>query len=222
MTETEWLAAADSYPMLDILRGRATERKLRLFGCACYRRLGDFLASKANRSVVSEAERYADRQATLAEVTTAWGEAFRSWGSGFSRADGPDCPDAAAFAWRASTEARFVQADLTRQRRDTADEAAPRVMEAEATFQAHAFRDIFGDPFLPLPRIDPAWLAWDGGTVRRLARAIYDAPAFDRMSVLGNCLEEAGCADAALLGHCRSGAEHVRGCWVVDLLLARV
>ena len=61
----------------------------------------------------------------------------------------------------------------------------------------------------------------DAGDCRALAGAIYDERAFDRLPVLGDALEDAGCADAAILAHCRGPGEHVRGCWVVDLLLGK-
>jgi hypothetical protein len=50
---------------------------------------------------------------------------------------------------------------------------------------------------------------------------MYDARDFSDMPVLGDALEESGCTDPDILGHCRSGGQHVRGCWVVDLLLGR-
>ena len=67
--------------------------------------------------------------------------------------------------------------------------------------------------------LDPAWLAWNEGTVARLARAIRDERAWDRLPILADALEEAGCTAAALLGHCRSGAEHPHGRWLVDDIL---
>jgi hypothetical protein len=81
-------------------------------------------------------------------------------------------------------------------------------------------RDIFGNPFRTVT-LDPAWLAWNGGTVRKLAQAVYDDRAFDRLPILADALEDAGCTDGEILAHCRSGGEHVRGCWVVDLLLGK-
>jgi hypothetical protein len=81
-------------------------------------------------------------------------------------------------------------------------------------------RDVLGNPFRTVS-VSPAWLTWEGGTVRQLARAIYDERAFDRLLVLADALEEAGCDNADLLSHCRGPGEHVRGCWVIDLLLGR-
>ena len=54
-----------------------------------------------------------------------------------------------------------------------------------------------------------------------MAQSIYDARAFDRLPLLADALEDAGCADADILSHCRTPGEHVRGCWVVDLLLGK-
>ena len=69
--------------------------------------------------------------------------------------------------------------------------------------------------------LDPDWLAWDSGMVVKVAQAIYDERAFDRLPILADALEEAGCHDADILQHCRQPGEHVRGCWVVDLLLSK-
>jgi hypothetical protein len=91
---------------------------------------------------------------------------------------------------------------------------------AERAAQCPLMRDVFGNPFRPVS-LNPAWLAWDDGTIPKLAQAIYEERAFDRLPVLGDALEEAGCADADILSHCRAGGEHVRGCWVVDLLLGK-
>jgi hypothetical protein len=81
--------------------------------------------------------------------------------------------------------------------------------------------EIFGP--LPLRDIaaDPAWLTTD---VQLLARGIYDEKAFDRMPILADALQDAGCSNEEVLRHCRQKphrTEHVRGCWVIDLLLGQ-
>jgi hypothetical protein len=82
-------------------------------------------------------------------------------------------------------------------------------------------RDIFGSlPFHP-GNIARDVLAWNDDTVRVIAKGIYDDRAFDRLPVLADALEEAGCTDQDILGHCRQPGEHVRGCWVVDLILSK-
>ncbi len=86
--------------------------------------------------------------------------------------------------------------------------------------QADLIRDIFGNPFRPVA-VDPAWLAWNDGAIRKMAQAIYDERAFDRLPLLADALEDAGCADADILAHCRGPGPHVRGCWLVDSLLGK-
>ena len=80
------------------------------------------------------------------------------------------------------------------------------------------FRDIFGNPFRPVT-LDPRWLT---ETVVALAAGIYADRAIDRMPILADTLEDAGCDHADLLAHCRGDGPHVRGCWVVDLVLGKV
>jgi hypothetical protein len=100
---------------------------------------------------------------------------------------------------------------------------------AERAAHADRLRDLFG-PFLFRPvGIDPTWLARGDGTVRRLAEAIYeerDLPggALDnsRLATLADALLDAGCDSEGIVSHCRQqGQVHVRGCWVVDLLLRK-
>jgi hypothetical protein len=72
-------------------------------------------------------------------------------------------------------------------------------------------------------RVDPAWLRWHDGLLVSMAQKMYDSRDFRDRPVLADALEEAGCSDQNILGHCRQpGGEHVRGCWLVDLLLGRL
>jgi hypothetical protein len=69
--------------------------------------------------------------------------------------------------------------------------------------------------------VAPSSLVWQDGTVPKLAQSIYDERTFDRLPILADALEEAGCDDTDILGHCRGPGPHVHGCWVVDLLLGK-
>jgi hypothetical protein len=82
---------------------------------------------------------------------------------------------------------------------------------------ASLVRDIFGNPFRPVV-IDPAWLT---STVLAIGRGIYDERAFDRLPILADALQDAGCENADLLTHLRSDGPHVRGCWALDLVLGK-
>jgi hypothetical protein len=68
-------------------------------------------------------------------------------------------------------------------------------------------------------RVEAGWLAWQGGLVEAMARHADESGDYGGLPVLADALEEAGCTDADLLAHCRSGGGHLRGCWAVDLLL---
>src|SRR5262249_16297801 len=99
----------------------------------------------------------------------------------------------------------------------TALQALIRWMESHHQWPA-LLRDIFGHYFhRAIP--DRWWLTWGECTVPRLARGIYESRAFTDLPILADALEEAGCTDEAILSHCRGPGPHVRGCWVVDLLL---
>src|SRR5262249_22253367 len=82
-------------------------------------------------------------------------------------------------------------------------------------------RDLYASPFRPPPAIHPAWLACNGAAGRHTAQALYEEGRFAELPVLADALEEAGCTSDAMLAHCRGDGPHVRGCWVVDLLLGR-
>jgi hypothetical protein len=77
---------------------------------------------------------------------------------------------------------------------------------------------VYGNPYRPVA-IAPEWPRWKDGTVRNIAQAIYDERAFDRLPILADALEEAGCTNRDILNHCRCDGAHARGCWVVDLIL---
>jgi hypothetical protein len=95
--------------------------------------------------------------------------------------------------------------------RDAVDEIESRVLALAAAWNRN-----YG--FRPL---DPTWLTWNNAIVPAIARHIYDDRAFHDLPFLADALEDAGCTDPDILGHCRSGGEHVRGCWVVDLILGK-
>ena len=83
------------------------------------------------------------------------------------------------------------------------------------------FHDIVQRHGRRIPPLASSTVEWNHGTVARIAQAIHDERAFDRLPILADALEEAGCQDADILGHCRHPGPHVRGCWAVDLLLVK-
>jgi hypothetical protein len=213
MTEQQWQAATSPDEMLAFLAGRAGDRKLRLFACACCRQVWELLSDRS-RSAVEVAERYADGKATERERAEARSLAVPRSHVGWA-AYWAVSPRAAELAGRAGTAA--VEACARSAMVGTAQAAAAweAGRAAAAAEQARLLREMFGDPFRPVG-VAPAWRT---PTVLAVARRAYDRRDFAALPILADALEEAGCDDDALLGHLRGPGGHVRGCWAVDLLL---
>jgi hypothetical protein len=217
MTEAEWLVCIDPMPMLELLRGKASDRKLRLFAChCCYHSLQNHGCFKEEaEDAVVMAEWFADAEARLADLIDEREDFMRSF-------------DPATFTLAAMMDAVAP----TMATPMTIDDAF-RVVVAigqyceigltanQRTHQAKVLRDCFGNPFRRSPPLPPAVLAWSDATVRRMAEGIYDERAFRRLPVLADALIDAGCDNEELLAHCRSGGPHVKGCWAVDMILGR-
>jgi hypothetical protein len=207
MTEHEWQGCTDPTPLLVFLRGRASKRKLRLFAVACSRRVWHQMTDGRSRRAVEVAERYADGLAGEAERLVSSKLAWAAWTT------------PAGAAARESVEGdAWASASGASRYASWAARGVARAQELHA--QADLARDIFVNPFHTVT-INPSWLSWHGGLPVSMAQKMYDSRGFSDMPVLADALEEAGCQDADILGHCRSGGEHVRGCWVIDLLLGR-
>jgi hypothetical protein len=239
MTEAEWLNCADPTLMLEFIRGKASDRKLRLFAVACCRLFWDGLNIDATRAAIETSERYADNLSTEIELgkarkgahNAAWivrwysergtqeGEAL-DWRRHYFEQLGHPIEERLGRPTEEVLRRMFFVAFMTNtsQRLRTDEMPMLRTDPLLVRFSPLLFRDIFGNPFRPVT-VHPAWIAWNDGTVCRIAQAIYDERAFDRMPVLADALEDAGCTDRAILSHCRQSGGHVRGCWVVDLLL---
>src|SRR5262249_50843370 len=95
--------------------------------------------------------------------------------------------------------------------------AAAGNLTRERRGQERLIRCVFGTPFRPVTA-DPGWLT---STVLALAGQMYEGREFSAMPILADALQDAGCEDEGLLTHCRGEDVHVRGCWVVDLLLGQ-
>ncbi len=226
MTEQEWLGCTDPEPMLRFLQeGRTSERKLRLLACACCRQIWNLLPDPLSRQAVMVAERYADGQASDVELAQVRVQAMKPTGEAAKQAAWAPYwavnTKMAEPIWNIFTGAAGAQARQAAQVEHGKQAAAYEAMQSiTRSAQANLIREVIGNPFRPAI-IRPYLLTWGGGIVVQLAEGIYEDRAFDSMPVLGDALEEAGCADEAILKHCRQGDGHVRGCWVVDAVLAK-
>jgi hypothetical protein len=225
MTEANWMSQA-SAPLLDFVRSHTNARKARLFACGWVRRRWTELEGLEHcRSAVLIAERFADGLASPEELRRACQAAYEDHCRHFGPELGLIGIDAVLAAeedpwefaknlYSQSTEYYSVVplvADLREQ------QALKEWIEAWHARCVSLVHDIYGNPFQPVA-INPAWLSSD---VISVTQGIYEDRAFGRMSILGDALEEAGCDNADILVHCRSRAEHVRGCWVLDAILGK-
>jgi hypothetical protein len=337
MTEAEWLACAEPQPMLDHMRGRISDRKLRLFAVACCRQVWHLLPDEQCRRAVEIAERYADGLARKKELAVAfaaiwpsvekrlldrvveqdklpkareqagmaaaaaaavargrthwvdawlalppvegvmphsapWDEAalalahaawdqvcfkidvpsgdavheLDAWSRAWEEADREGYKEVEAFrAWafeRLTESLRPGSRRTTGKRKPRANPVSPRAAGCDGNSrqpsesvrpclpdfdlvykEAHrnqcaVLRDLVGNPFHQV-QVDPSWIHPNDSAVKKIARAIYQERQFNDMPILADALEEAGCDNEDILSHCRSEGLHVRGCWVVDLLL---
>jgi hypothetical protein len=221
MDEEEWLACRIPIRLLDASWKRTSVRDLRLFVCGCCRRFEGSLTGAWCVPALEVVESFADGDCTAGELAGS----RRRCLSAIRRArpgPRPSADDAFAAAILSVLYAEAVRyVPLFEGLRQLARAAEELGRPDEAGAQADLFRCVMGNPFRPEARVERSWLSWNGGTIRQMALGIYDDRAFDRMPVLGDALEDAGCDDEAILTHCRSEAEHVRGCWVLDLLLGK-
>jgi len=201
MTEAKWLRTPRPGDMLSFLRqGKPSARKLRLYAVASSRRCnferpGEEKAEEL--AVIALAERFADGLATskeLAEAARCRFDEDATW----CVAEANPFEGAQAFTTALSGQCK-------------------------QSVKAALLRDVFGNPFREVA-FDPVWRT---PAVASLAAAAYEerlTPSLDldpvRLSILADALEEGGCAEA-LITHLRSRGPHVRGCWALDLILAK-
>jgi hypothetical protein len=222
MTEAEWLVAKNPGLMLDSFAGRASERKLRLFLVECAKRLLPTSADQEMVLALATAGRFADGKATRADLARC-SKALRASHQG----------RAAKWPVLYSDHIRTVPAwhatrlQIPRAAREGAGccaWASTRTKWGTMTYpdqeykaQVALLRCIFGNPFRPVA-FTPSWRS---ETAVALATGIYEQRAFDRLPVLADALEEAGCDHADVLNHLRGPGPHARGCWVVDGVLGK-
>ncbi len=221
MTEREWLASTAPLPMLEFLRdsGTDSDRKLRLFAAVCCRRAWHLLDTDG-KAVVETSERFADGAASHEDLQKAiWAKLHHQHAEARSAVD-----SAAIGDWR-RTVALLAAAFSCPSGSVSSPAGLERRVPIELRIQAALLRDIFG----PLPfRESDVDRDWRTPIVLSLAQATYEERTLpagtldpDRLAVLADALEDAGCADIDILTHLRSTGPHARGCWPLDLLLAR-
>lgn len=226
MTEVKWQTSTFPVPMLDFLRGKASDRKLRLFGVASCRQVWQLLA-QSSREAVEIADLFADGLVSAADLASAHEATEEAWrvsphfgeedyDADLQAAVAVTDPDAwlsaASTSWIAAWHPNFLAYDATgRASRNIPPELGfPRFEEVRQR-QSHLLRCMVGNPFCPRPRRSfPSH-------IRALAQRCYtgDGSAY---RVLGDALLEFG--EETAVTHCREKV-HVKGCHLVDWVLEK-
>ncbi len=230
MTEEEWLAATPHQinPMVEHIRGKKSDRKLRLFVCGCCRRLWPLLQDERFRLAIENAERTAEQTCpppipyrVSDAVWDAYSTAYHGRGQTWDEFEMSARSSAAAailclggtsqgaVAHHTSVAAKFLALSNRQAGRPAAKRERARCLQL--------LRCVMGNPFQPVA-LSPEWLT---STVVALAQGMYESRDFSAMPILADALQDAGCDNDDILNHCRGDGPHVRGCWVVDLVLGK-
>lgn len=221
MTEEEWLCSIDPTPMLTFLQGRVSERKLRLFTTACARLLWDRIYPGPMRRAVEAAERCADGIPWADELADFCDRLYTRIGDYVRDSHHNGLTDRTREErgiYYTVLQTTVSPTGLLIAATSPSSTMLPYILPLSGARQPDLIRDIVGNPFRPVA-LDPVWLT---PAVTALATGIYSDRSFDRLPVLAGLLKNAGCEHADILGHCRGPGQHVRGCWVVDLILGKL
>ncbi len=195
-------------------RSKAGRRKLRLYAVGCCRRVWDLLPDDRLRKALEVAERFADGEVDRVRLTVASMRVRPMNEDGYF----PRLPTRANRAVSLVVEtcgvsaynATFFMTGLLPTPIADTTPKGDRIL-------CDLLRCVFGNPYKP-PVFNKKWRT---DTVTALAAGIYEERAFDRLPILADALEEAGCDDPAMLSHLRGPGPHCRGCWVLDLALGK-
>ena len=228
---------------------RPSERKLRLFAATCCSRIRSLLRDERSWRAVETSAAYADGRASDEELRAAQQAAWVAtrantpgvFAEYMSVAGGAGMATGKSEFWAARAAAEVASADIGEVVRSVSDVERAAIQAATETQSAEAWaavigagvrvalvRDIFGNPFRRPSPLPASVLAWNDGTVRRLAEGTYEERRMPgvtldsaRLSILSDALLDAGCEDEELIAHCRQPGPHYRGCWGVDRVLGK-
>jgi hypothetical protein len=242
MTDWEWLECKDPMPMLAIVRENASVRKSGLLVCAFCRRIQHVCCPDTTTQMIGLLEQMAEGISDgrdldrYVDLLIEAGSEIRQ-----VQTDGQ-------YALHHLYATLDITIGLIEKRRnlsseplETLEKLVSETAGAALHYLGVAWEDHEGhadalaaehgeqvtfirclcSPLFRTVTLNPAWLTWNGSTVPKISQGIHDEQAFDRMPILADALQDAGCTEQTILDHCRQPGEHVRGCWVVDLILSK-
>lgn len=199
----------------------------------------DLITPDCGKKAIEIAERYADRMASDEELqaiheavhqlsfTSEYHAATHPTGVGTGNTDYllmaiGDSANAAAHASSFIERSSYVSNDCASAAayfRCGPDDPVPepKLDAIEQGHQAVLLREIIGNPFHQIS-FDSAWLTFD---VVQIAKGAYEDNAFERLPILADALQDAGCETEEILSHLRNNGPHVKGCWALDLIVGK-
>jgi hypothetical protein len=225
MTEAEWLTSDQHLILASFVSERTSLRKLRLAVAAICRRVAHHFVDERSWRALEVSEAHADglvSDEALIEAHSQACDGVTSLQLRYNSQWNATLGAATTVAYATGTES-----DLRRQTglidiflyapKPPPDSDLPEITPGSVA-EANLVRDVFGNPFRPVA-FNPAWRT---DTALTLARQMYDSRDFGAMPILADALQDAGCDSEDVLNHCRdASAPHIRGCWVVDLVLGK-
>ncbi|AMV27478.1 hypothetical protein VT84_23965 [Gemmata sp. SH-PL17] len=220
MTEAEWLESDDPYLLLDVQRTRANDQQLPPRARARFssKQVGLWIVACCRQN-----EELMEGEGTRERAAVEWAE--RVLGSAIECAEAWEPSDAdpyrmGAAAYRCLSVAHCVLGGDDAVAVSLAREALELLLDVDAEpylLFCDLLRDIVGNPFRPVTFFP----SWRTSTAVTLASQMYESREFGAMPILADALQDAGCDNADALDHCRGPGPHVRGCWVVDMVLGK-
>jgi hypothetical protein len=223
MTEWEWFHRDWPSSMLEVISTQAkattsretnvrTERQFRLFGCSACRAVDGLMRQAESRELIDTAEQFASGNASLKVLRRA-------------------VERVAQLPHHSGAQIHAIDAVLClgrRNARSSVETLMHKVLAASLcdpnrparldSYVSGLFRCLFRNPFRP----DTFDADWRTSTAVAIAKGMYDTRDFSAMPILADALQDAGCDNEDVLNHCRvADGVHVRGCWVVDLVLGK-
>lgn len=204
LEDDEWATCTDPLLMLRQVHESAPQRKMRLLLCAYVRQNFPVLDDERSRLALEVAERHADGRATHEELAfargTAWTAREEAWDV---RHDRQGMHQALNASWATMPNVWTAVFNMAK--------------HTDSEAQCRLLREFFGpSAYRPL---SPTLPSWNNETVRSIAQGVYNERAFDRLPMLGEALQNAGCQDSDILQHCWEPGPHYPGCWVIDQIL---
>jgi hypothetical protein len=240
MTDKEWMTCEETHDMLQCVlnehaanRRKVGRRKLRLFACASCRLFCDEMTDPRSLAAIEYMERFTDGEADvakMADVQDAAHAALRNIDSrpppnGIKRTEMSGMLAAEAAFWLVDKRANWcvyaalkTSAGLSDNSRHHFNADRDQKWAEQLRTMCHLLREIFGNPFHSVVFKKSWWT----DTVLSLARQMYDSREFSAIAILADALQDAGCDNDDILTHCRDANQvHIRGCWVLDLILGK-